>query len=144
MIVVDTNVLISGFIKPTSVPGGILWRILEGSVLLAISRHLLDELKMVLQRDHIRRLLLRNWSEKELEAVVEKLKHIAIVFPDHPPVANWIPEDPDDNWVVQCAITAQAQHIISGDKHLRGLGVVEGIIILNPRQFLEKLDSDGL
>jgi uncharacterized protein len=45
-------------------------------------------------------------------------------------------EDPDDNRILECALAAGAEVIVSGDRHLLGLTAYEGITILTPRAFL--------
>jgi putative PIN family toxin of toxin-antitoxin system len=48
--------------------------------------------------------------------------------------------DPDDDAVLATAIAAQAEVIVTGDNDLLILRKYEGIPILSPRQFLERLD----
>jgi predicted nucleic acid-binding protein len=57
------------------------------------------------------------------------------VEPDH--TLSVITDDPDDNRVLECAATGQAECIVSGDRHLLRLGAYTGISILTVRQFLE-------
>jgi putative PIN family toxin of toxin-antitoxin system len=52
---------------------------------------------------------------------------------------NAVPADPDDNRILECAVEAQAQVIVSGDHHLLTLQKYKSIQILTPRQFLELL-----
>lgn len=48
-----------------------------------------------------------------------------------------IEDDPDDNHVLACAVTAGADFIVSGDRHLLDLRSFEGIPIRSAREFLE-------
>jgi predicted nucleic acid-binding protein len=49
-----------------------------------------------------------------------------------------IPTDPDDDKVLECAVTVGATHIVTGDRrHLLPLGTFEGITILTAAQFLD-------
>ena len=50
---------------------------------------------------------------------------------------NAVREDPDDNRILECALAADADVIVSGDRHLLKLGAYEGITILTPRDFLK-------
>ena len=50
-----------------------------------------------------------------------------------------IAADPDDDAVLACAITAQAEAIASGDPHLLQLGQFQGIPVVNPTQVLTLL-----
>jgi putative PIN family toxin of toxin-antitoxin system len=47
--------------------------------------------------------------------------------------------DPDDDAVVECAVVAEAHFIVSGDKHLLGLGKHQDITILRATDFLSLL-----
>ena len=56
-----------------------------------------------------------------------------------PPVGNWIPADPADNWVIQCALNASAERIVTGDRRLLDVLAVQTVTILGARQFLIEL-----
>jgi putative PIN family toxin of toxin-antitoxin system len=47
--------------------------------------------------------------------------------------------DPDDDAVVECALSGQAGFIVSGDRHLLDLGNYQGIEILTAAAFLARL-----
>jgi putative PIN family toxin of toxin-antitoxin system len=46
-------------------------------------------------------------------------------------------DDPDDNRILECALEAEADFVISGDRHLLSLKSYQAISVLTPRQFLE-------
>jgi len=49
-----------------------------------------------------------------------------------------IKEDPPDNKLLECAVEAKADYLISGDnEHLLFLENFEGIKIINPSEFLK-------
>lgn len=48
-------------------------------------------------------------------------------------------EDESDNRILECAVAAKAEIIVSGDRHLRDLGEFRGIRILSPAEFLATL-----
>ncbi len=52
-----------------------------------------------------------------------------------------IKDDPSDNRILEAAETAMADYIVSGDKHLLSLGTWNGIEILAPADFLERLNG---
>lgn len=52
-----------------------------------------------------------------------------------------VPGDPDDDHVLACALAAQADLIISGDKRLRGLKTYQSIRILSPAAALAILEQ---
>jgi predicted nucleic acid-binding protein len=45
-----------------------------------------------------------------------------------------------DNRFLECAISGEADAIVSGDQHLKSLRHFEGVDILSPSEFLKKLD----
>ncbi len=47
-----------------------------------------------------------------------------------------IQDDPQDNMFLECAMAAQAEFIVSGDRHLKKIVACRGIPILSPRQYL--------
>jgi putative PIN family toxin of toxin-antitoxin system len=48
-------------------------------------------------------------------------------------------EDPDDIPILACAVGGQADALVTGDKAMLDLGKIEGIPILSPRQFWQRL-----
>jgi predicted nucleic acid-binding protein len=53
-----------------------------------------------------------------------------------------IEQDPDDDQVIACAVAAQADLIVSGDKHLHGLGgYYEGIRIATAAEAMKIIES---
>ncbi len=55
-----------------------------------------------------------------------------------------INEDAEDNKILECALAAKADFIITGDKHLLSLGKFRKTKILTPREFFEDLSSENL
>ncbi len=52
---------------------------------------------------------------------------------------NVINEDSEDNKILECALAAKADIIVSGDKHLVNLGKFKKTRILTPREFFDSL-----
>ena len=51
-------------------------------------------------------------------------------------------DDPDDEWVVACAVAASAQVFVTGDKALLGLRRVQSMPIISPREFWTQLTAE--
>jgi predicted nucleic acid-binding protein len=51
-----------------------------------------------------------------------------------------IADDPDDNRLLECAVTSGSLYIISGDQHLLDLKEYQGIQILSPAGFVVLLE----
>lgn len=54
-----------------------------------------------------------------------------------------IKDDPDDNRVLECAVAAKADYIVSGDRHLLKLGSYRDIPIMTVRQFMDAIGADA-
>jgi putative PIN family toxin of toxin-antitoxin system len=129
-VVADTNVLLSAFLFG-GLPGEFLDLALLRSFELVISPALLDELDEKLCGKF------RIDPEKS-EAIRLRLQSLAdVVQPQI--VLNVVKSDPDDDRVLECAVAGRADYIVSGDKHLRGLGSYGGIEIVTVRQFMDMI-----
>lgn len=130
IIVCDTNILISSLIFPGGKPDRIFRSIISGRFGHATSPDLLTEIRRV--------LTIKFKVEKQsLESYMELLLSVSeLVYPTER--INIIKNDPSDNRVLECAVTAKADYIISGDKkHLLPLKEYKKIKILAPSQFAE-------
>jgi putative PIN family toxin of toxin-antitoxin system len=47
---------------------------------------------------------------------------------------NVVPDDPDDNAILECAVEAKAHLVVSADHHLLKLGQYNGIGIAHPKE----------
>ena len=55
------------------------------------------------------------------------------------PIPPTILADPDDDHVLACALAAQAELIVSGDRHLFGMGSFRSIEIITAAQALARV-----
>lgn len=135
-IVLDTNVVLSA----------LLWRGNPYQLLAAIraqpnaqlfsSTALLEELADVLTRPAAtRRFVLIGKAAREVLA--DYLEVIELIEPSDTP--RVVPNDPDDDHVLACALAAHADLIVSGDRHLLDLGSYQGIAIVNPATAVQML-----
>lgn len=62
------------------------------------------------------------------------------------PVPKWdvVPDDPDDNRVMECAVAAGSKYIVTGDNDLLRLGNYSGIAILKVADFLKLLEQPNV
>jgi predicted nucleic acid-binding protein len=56
---------------------------------------------------------------------------------------NVIQSDPDDDLILDAAMEAQVEVIVSGDKHLRSLVLWQGIRMLSPAEFVMEFTGQG-
>jgi len=133
-IVLDTNVVISALAFPGSKPDEILARIRRGEIELFISEFILSELGRVLE-DKFR------FTRRETEARLHAIRNIAKLVAPTERIAVVAAKD-DDNRILECALAAQAEFLVTGDKaHLLPLGSYRGTKIMSPAQFLDLLSS---
>ena len=120
---------------------GFLWRgsefrllsaVVERKAILFSSPALLSEFARVLSYERIRPFV------GDPRVLIEKLESIAIFVKPKEGVTV-VKEDPQDDKVLECALAADADFIISGDKHLLKLRKFRGILIITTPQALEKL-----
>ena len=138
-IVVDTNVLVSAFISKTGPPAKIFRALENKEIQLVLSESIETEYKKVLKYSHIKKL--HNLSELEIEEVVERIERLSTVVHIRKKVRG-VSSDPDDEKFLECAVNAEADYLISGDKHLLKLKKYQGIQILSPATFVIFLKSE--
>ncbi|MCC6562268.1 MAG: putative toxin-antitoxin system toxin component, PIN family [Xanthomonadales bacterium] len=134
----DTDVVVSALIW-----GGVPFRLLQaaatGDVLLYTSPELLDELRDVLAREHLASRLAKEISSVERAIALYGELAISITPRSVPRV---VLADPDDDHVIACALAARADALVSGDRHLLGLGSPwNRIAILTAAQAIEFLGT---
>lgn len=140
--VLDTNVLISAFINPKGPPGQILEAFIDGRIQVCMTGHIWEEMQEVLARDKIWKIIVAKGDEQRVKDLCVELHDKLLAFAaEIPPGRNWVPGDRADNWIIQGALTAHADRIISGDRHLILLGQVENIPIVTPLQFLQEMQG---
>ena len=129
-VVLDTNIIISAILFGGK-PKAVIDLIISGTVFCSLSLPIIEELISVLQRPKF------GFSASACLQVVEQLHGICrIVSPQvHLDV---ITEDPDDNRILECAVAANADFIITGDPHLLKIQSFKGIRIMRPAEFLQK------
>lgn len=127
-VVLDANVVVSGIFW-SGPPKIILKRWLEGKLTLLASGSILAEYRDVLHRmtGNQGGDLFAKWNRllTELSEFVEP-QRLAVIC-----------RDPGDHKYLEAAVGGRAQALVSGDKDLVVLKVIQGIPILTPRVFLQ-------
>lgn len=129
--VLDTNVLVSGFGWPESVPAGIVDHALRGDYLIVTSRALLRELSRVLRYPKLRRVF------EDPARAVRLLERVALVV--EPAVRLRILTDDADNRLREAAEESGADFIVTGDAALLVLRRWKTAAIVRPKDFLAAL-----
>ena len=138
LVVLDTNVIISALLAAEGKPAELMERWENGEFDVAVSGVLLDELGRALKYPKVAKRL--SYSSQAVQSFLNA--YLTAVILIHPDVRlNVIDADPDDNRVLECAVTAGAAVLITGDGHLLALKSYEGIEILTPAEFSAYLDA---
>ncbi len=81
-------------------------------------------------------------DDHEMEELLDLFSHgFHSLFTAKTPVLKIIDKDHDDDKFIECAVALKAEYIISGDKALREVEKYMNIKILNPKQFLDELNT---
>jgi len=134
--VIDTNVIVSAHLTPSSKAVQILYLAEAGKIEIYLSPQILDELEATLLSPKLMKL--HKDTPEQVRHSIRLLKKYVKITPGNLEV-EVITNDPDDNKILACAIEGQVDYIISGDHHLTDLKSFQGIPIVNPDMFLKKL-----
>ncbi len=131
-VVFDTNVVASASFW-RGAPFDCLAAWAQGRCVAVVSSNLLAE-----YHETIEELCLDYPGRKCVEWVVALTESAELVFPVER--ASGATPDPDDEMILECALAAEADFIVSGDKkHLLALRQFQGIPIVSPAEFLRRL-----
>jgi uncharacterized protein len=131
-VVIDTNVFISALMFG-GLPGALLDLALIKPFTMLTSEVLLDEL-------HEKLCGKFRVSAEDAHLIRARITASAeIITPKE--TLNVITDDPDDNRVLECAVSGKADVMVSGDRHLLTLGSYQAIPILRVREFMERLEG---
>lgn len=135
-VVVDTNVLASGFVaqQHSTPPAQVLdaWR--ARVYTLVVSEHILGELADTFEEPYFRKRL----TPQEAAENIALLRARATITPITVQV-HGVATHPEDDLVLATAVSAKADYLITGDAKLQRLTTYEGITIVSPLDFLEVL-----
>lgn len=134
-VVIDTNVFVSSFISLQGPPKRVidLWK--TGKIAVCLSRDIIAEYVEVLGRFGLA-------GQPELRELLDLFaKRINVVFIPSPPALRLIPDDPEDDKFIACAVSAKAEYVVSGDRHLLNLGAYGSIKVVTPSQFLKSFSA---
>ncbi len=127
-VAVDSNVYISALVFG-GVPQQVLDLISSQDMPLYISRSIMDEVTGTLLEKF-------NWTQQEVKMFLPQLWERCVII--KPTVRLKVCSDPDDNHVLDCAVAAQADFLVTGNaKHFPKS--YKTIKVISPRQFLELL-----
>ena len=129
-VVFDTNIYISALAIPGGNAENAYLEAVHGTCELYTSVALLTETARVPQTKC-------DWAEDKVREAVQAISQIATVIRPRPTL-HLLAEEPD-NRILECAIAAQAEFVVSGDRHLLALKHHGDITMIPLADFLAKL-----
>lgn len=133
-VVFDANVWVSAAAFPESVPDQVIDLVRLGQVQALISEEIIGQIRRTLLGPRF------NVPAEAVQTTEDQIRTLStLVVPQLR--LSVITAKESDNRVLECAVAGRADAIVTGDrKHLLTLGSYDGIPLLSPRQFLDRLD----
>ena len=138
-VVIDTNVLVSSVISKKGAPAFLIQAWSEGLFDLVISEAIITEIERVISEHRLKKLF--NISNDHIASLVELLRRNCILVPGSSMVTGAVPADPTDEMFITAALDGNADVIVSGDKDLLEIESFQGVAILTPRQFHDRIQE---
>jgi putative PIN family toxin of toxin-antitoxin system len=133
-VTLDTNVYISA-LNFGGQPKRLLDMAIGGEVEVAISDAILAELERVLRTKF-------KWEPKEIQETEALIRSVARhVEPKQ--TLTVVPDDPDDNRIVECAVESGSEAIITNDGDLLRMKEYQGVRMMRVGQFLRERPERG-
>jgi putative PIN family toxin of toxin-antitoxin system len=132
--VIDTNVIVSALLHPNGKERA-AFTIARQQGTLVISPSLKEEYFRVLSRKKFDKYISLETRLELFSAILEEALEL------HPTKTVSVCRDPKDNMLLELAIEAQVDAIITGDEDLLVLNPFQDIPILNAKSFSESFDS---
>ena len=129
IIVLDTNVFVSGILKPYSKAATILRLVTDGAIQLAYDLRVLSEYRDVLKRSKF------NFAQEDVEGFLEEIEEEGLLV-SVKPLKFHLP-DPYDEPFLEVALSGGVKAIVTGNKRHFPKKEYEGVKILSPAEFLE-------
>ena len=133
IIVLDTNVLVSGILKPYSKTAAILRLVADGTVQLAYDYRILSEYRDVLNRPRF------NLPKEAVETYLAQVQQEGFLVSAKP--LNFSLPDPGDEPFLDVALSARVGAVVTGNKRHFPQRNYDGGRILSPAEFLKQLSK---
>jgi putative PIN family toxin of toxin-antitoxin system len=136
-VVLDTNVVVSGVLRPAGIPARVLGLMHEARIRPVVDTRILEEYRDVLARPRLR--IPVGIATELLQTFSEIAEHVTVTTEAAERIARLALVDPDDRPFMEVAATAGAVAIITGNTSHFPSSALEPIRVLTPRQLLEEV-----
>ena len=124
----DSNIFISAFLF-----NGLQRKIFElamfGKFRIGISDAIIDEIKEVLLRPKFK------LSIDQVKRIITEIESLCTIYYPNEKIINAC-RDKDDHIILECAVAANAEYIVTGDNDLLSMKKYKSIMIVNSADFI--------
>lgn len=134
-VVIDSNIFVSALWGGK--PYAVLARVANELDTLFVTDDIITEIEETLKKPEFKKPKY-NITQDRIDTVLDTIRRLGqktVVLPQHN--ATGASRDKDDDMYLECALAANADYIVSGDKHLRELKEYKNIKIVNAGEYLE-------
>ena len=124
-VVFDTNVFIAAAIKE-GFTNNLIELSAEGQIELLTSEEILEELRQKLSNKF-------KWKKEKIDLFINRLQTNTKIVTTTKSRIKAVDRDPEDNKILECAISGNADIIVTADQDLIKLKEFRGIAIIHPR-----------
>ena len=134
IVVLDTNVIVSGILRPYSKAASILRLVASGAITLAYDLRIFSEYRDVLSRPKF------PFAKEDVDAFLDQVEKEGVLV-SVIPLKFRLP-DPEDEPFLEVALAGKATAIVTGNKRHFPKKEYAGTKILSPAEFLEAFGSE--
>lgn len=136
----DTTILASGIVARKDPLARVLDAATSGQVELVISAYILEELRRTLET---KLYFVERVAPAERETYLARLQQVALLV-SPPGAVSGVVADPADDPIVDAAVSAQVDYLVTGDKRLLAVKEHRGVKIVTAREFYERLVAEDM
>lgn len=137
--VLDTTALISAFLTRTGVAAKVLDHCVSDCILVLSHDILAKMVRKLFTKKKIRKAY--HYADEDVREYTEHLTALAGALVNDPLPISGIVRDPEDDMIVACAATVEADFLVTRDKDLLALGSYGATRIVTPHEFLTGLSG---
>lgn len=134
IVVLDTNVIVSGILRPYSKAASILRLVATGAITLAYDLRIFAEYRDVLNRPKF------TFAKEDIDAFLDQVEKEGVPV-SVMPLKFRLP-GPEDESLLEVALPGKATAIVTGNERHFPKKEYEGTRILSPAEFLETFGSE--
>jgi uncharacterized protein len=132
-VIIDTNILVSALLNPSGLPAQILLLALNGTIEMCVTGPIYAEYEDVIRRPRF------SFEEKIIAALLSAIRDQAVWV--KPTTKVRVCSDPDDNMFLECAETACANYLVTGNlKHFPNWWKETEVV--TPRRLIEVIQPE--